>query len=320
MKALCPFCLVVVLAGPAAAAPPANCTLKEVGSLAMETNDPGRAIVTLAIAGKPERFEVDTGGAFTSVFQDVAERLGLKPRSISQQLEIYDVNGDRSRQYVDLPKLTIGTMNGDNIPVVVRTRNPNDDPRLAGILAPDILSKFDVDLDFAAHKLNLFSQDHCEGQVVYWSGSFAQAEFDLRNGHIVLSMSLDGKDVTATLDTGSRLSHLYDAVARNKFGLDENALEPIPGVPPGSLEKFQHRFKSLSIGGLAIGNPLVYILPDLAERSFEQNHLDKEQIDPQYAVHLNTTDMLLGMDVLSKLHLYIAYKERKIYLTAAGAH
>jgi hypothetical protein len=30
--------------------------------------------------------------------------------------------------------------------------------------------------------------------------------------------------------------------------------------------------------------------------------------------------MLLGMDVLSKLHLYIAYKERKIYLTAAGAH
>jgi predicted aspartyl protease len=320
MKGLRPFCLVLLLADPAAAAQPENCALKEVGSLVMETQDPDRVIVALSIAGKPSRFEVDTGGVFTSVFQDVADRLGLRPRSISQQLEIYNVNGSRSRRYVDLPDLAIGTIKGDNIPVLVRPRGPNDDPQLDGILGPDILSRFDVDFDFAAHKLNLFSQDHCEGKVVYWADAFANADFDLRTGHIVLSMTLDGKDVTATLDTGSPETHLYDAVARYKFGLDDTTLEPIPGVSPGSLEKFQHSFKSLSIGGLGVGNPLIYILPDLAERSFEHNHLEKEQIDPQYAQHLETTDMLLGMDVLSKLHLYVAYKEHKIYLTAAGAH
>jgi hypothetical protein len=30
--------------------------------------------------------------------------------------------------------------------------------------------------------------------------------------------------------------------------------------------------------------------------------------------------LLLGMDVLQKLHLYIAYGEGKIYMTSADAH
>ena len=30
--------------------------------------------------------------------------------------------------------------------------------------------------------------------------------------------------------------------------------------------------------------------------------------------------VLLGMDVLSKLHLYIAYGEKKLYVTDAEAH
>jgi hypothetical protein len=32
-----------------------------------------------------------------------------------------------------------------------------------------------------------------------------------------------------------------------------------------------------------------------------------------------TPDLLIGMDVLSNLHIYIAYKERKLYVTAASA-
>ena len=30
--------------------------------------------------------------------------------------------------------------------------------------------------------------------------------------------------------------------------------------------------------------------------------------------------VLLGVSVLRRLHLYIAYKEHKLYVTAAGAH
>ncbi len=30
---------------------------------------------------------------------------------------------------------------------------------------------YDVDFDFAVGKFNLFSKDHCDGQVVYWTRS-----------------------------------------------------------------------------------------------------------------------------------------------------
>jgi hypothetical protein len=34
----------------------------------------------------------------------------------------------------------------------------------------------------------------------------------------------------------------------------------------------------------------------------------------------DSATLLLGMDVLSRLHLYIAYHEEKLYITGADAH
>jgi predicted aspartyl protease len=299
-----------------------DCALKQVASLSIEDGHPGRVVVELSIADKPRHFLVDTGGAFTSIYQDVADQLGLSTHLVDQGTEIYDIKGDRLKRYTKVPDLKIGSMKGDDIPVLVEPRPSGESGGEDGTLAPDILSRFDVEFDFANRKMNLFSQDHCEGKVVYWAASFTDAEFRSENMHVVLPMVLDGHNVSATLDTGSAATHLFDNAAQRQFSLDTSSpgMEPIPGIAPGSLEQFFYRFKSLAIGGLAINNPAIRILPNLQLKGFARNHTDKEDFDPQYATHFDTTDMLLGMDVLSKLHLYIAYKEHMIYLTAAGAH
>jgi predicted aspartyl protease len=307
------------LAGPAIAD---DCSLKEAASLDMTMDHSDRVIVQLAIAGKPRNFLVDTGGVVTEIFQDVADQLGISTHTIGQEDEIYDVSGGRMKRYAKISDLMIGNMKGDDIPVLVAPRDRNDDKSVDGILGPDILSRFDVEFDFADHKLNLILPDHCPGKAVYWSKDYTDVDFHVSGGHIVLNMSLDGRDVRAIVDTGSTRTHLYDNVARNMFGLENTSagMEPIPGIVPGSLEQFRYRFKSLSIGGLAINNPLIYILPNRAQESFNRNHLGMPDLDPQYAPHLDTPDLILGMDVISKLHLYIAYKEHKIYLTSATAH
>ena len=299
-----------------------DCALKQVASLAMSGAYPGRVVVDVSIAGKPRHFLVDTGGVFTSIYQDVADGMGLSTHAIDQSVEIYDVEGARSKRYTKVPDLTIGTMSSDDIPVLVEPRPPGSNRQIDGVLALDILSKFDLDFDFANHKLNLISQDHCAGKTVYWSGDYTDADFELQRGHIVLPMMLDGKTVSATLDTGAVNTHIYEPTARRLFDLDSHApgMEPIPGAPPDAVDQFRYRFKSLSIGGLAINNPTIYILQDLALQSFAMNHVDKEDFDPIHATHLDQTDMLLGMNVLSKLHLYVAYREHKIYLTTADAH
>lgn len=52
---------------------------------------------------------------------------------------------------------------------------------------------------------------------------------------------------------------------------------------------------------------------------------DKYKPGPELGTRLGDTsqsgdfaDMLLGMNVLRHLHVYIAYKERKLYITPAG--
>jgi predicted aspartyl protease len=309
----------LVFAAPALAE---DCSLKQAVSLDMATNYPGRVVVNVSIAGKPHHFLVDTGGFLTSIFQDLASGLGLETHAVDQSVEIFDVRGGQMKRYTKIPDLMIGSMKGDDIPVIVIPRSPSEQTDIDGILGPDIFSRFDLDFDFAGHKLNLILPDHCPGKAVYWSKNFADADFRISGLHVVLNMMLDGHEVRAAVDTGSARTHLYDNVARNMFGLENMSpgMEPIPGIAPGSLEQFRYRFKSLSIGGLAINNPTIYILPNLAQQSFSHNHLGKEELDPQYAPRLDSPDVILGMDVISKLHLYIAYKEHKLYLTPADAH
>lgn len=306
-------------AGDDDSAKPNACTLHNVATLPMLDGYPGRVVVEVTIAGQPRRFLVDTGGVFTSIYQHLADELGLHVQSVASNIEIYNLQGGRVKRFARLPSLTFGALSGDDMPVLVEP-DPRIRQRFDGILAPDVLSKFDLDFDFANRKLNLVMPDHCPGNVVYWAAAFADADYDLRGGHIVLAMKLDGKDVTATLDTGSVTTHMFEGAARRLFDINYTppVLAELRGRGRYESDWMQHDFQSLSIGGLAVNHPAVFILPDNATQSFAREHAG--ELNDVSAPRLETTDMLLGMDVIGKLHLYIAYKERKLYLTDAAAH
>ena len=204
--------------------------------------------------------------------------------------------------------------------MVVQNRDPGD--TFDGVLSPDILRNFDLEFDFAAQKLNLISPEHCEGKGVYWAENYVDAEFTNTNGHIVLPMTLDGQEVKATLDTGSNASGISESLAARLLKVERTSpgVELDPDAAADSLLRYRYRFKSLGIGGLTINNPLLYLIPDLARQSFEKHHQDKLDFDPVLGARLNTMQVMLGANILSKLHLYVAYGERKIYLTGATAH
>lgn len=293
-----------------------ECTLRNAATLPILEDYPGRIVVEVSVGGQPRRFLVDTGGVFSSVYQHLADEMNLRPSTLSSNIQVYNLRGGKARHYVSLPDLAIGPLKGSDVPVLV-----DDEPvvsqRVDGILGPDILSKFDLDFDFANHKLNLVMPDHCPNDVVYWANTYADADFDLRGSHIVLTMVLDGKSVTATLDTGSITTHLFDSAARRLFNISFVPSNSRLGESIGLGSGTPHpTFQSLSIGGLTVNNPKIRILPDRATQSFARDHVG----DPQSNARLDTTDMLLGMDVIGQLHLYIAYREHKIYLTDATAH
>ena len=153
--------------------------------------------------------------------------------------------------------------------------------------------------------MNLFSQDHCPGKVVYWAKDWAEVPFSSPDSlHILVDMTLDGKTMKAGLDTGSSASFLNESVAKDMFGVDPPPA-PAKASETGNAEthSFTHTFKSLNMSGVAMNNPEFVILRDKSSALI--GHYGK---------------MLLGMNELKRFRLYVAYREEVLYITAADAH
>jgi hypothetical protein len=294
--------------------------------------DDKRVAIQVALAGQPELLLLDTGAYATSLTPRIVDQLNL-PRSRSG-IEIRDVLGNSSNMLASIPELALGRLKAEHVNVFVlpdadesqyeshSTSSASLPTTLAGIFGSDFLRPYDVDLDFAAMKMHLISQEHCEGKVIYWRPTaYAIVPFNITSsGGIMFSMTLDGKDVHVLLDTGATESVMRGDVASRLFDIagpapnDPN--EPIAGVNNEKISGlFVHRFASLATDGFAIANPAVLILPDVEDHriSASQAWYDK----------LNGTqpaDLVLGMRELTQLHIYIAYREHKLYLSPADAH
>lgn len=278
--------------------------------------------VPVTLQGKPKLMLVDTGGFVSELTPQAVDELGLHRRMLGfQQINIA---GDASNQAADVTSFVLGRLTADSIEFVVAPEQTlfGDDSRVAGIIGPNILRKYDVDLDFGAHKLSLLSQDHCKGKVIYWPASAVAVVpmHVLPSGHIALTVKLDGQDVHALLDTGASNSTLEIPVAETDFHLKLGS----PDTPylaelqdrPGSAV-YKHRFASLSFGDIAVSNPQIDIIPDFTNHPLEAHpEIGTRFIDTN--VQEEKAPMLLGMNVLRHLHLYIAYKEQNLYITPGG--
>jgi hypothetical protein len=181
----------------------------------------------------------------------------------------------------------------------------------AGTIAPNILSQFDVEIDFAGGKLNLFRHSSCRNSA-YWSdGDVASVKIDVtREGHIVLPVELDGHRLIAGLDTGMSYTSLDLNIARQEFKVDTNAndverLGSLTGTFDGLV--YRRQFKTLTTGNgqITVNNPSLILIPDVTSvKRARSGH--------------RRPDVILGLSVLKHLRLYIAYNDKTIFFTPAG--
>jgi len=258
---------------------------------------------------------LDTGGALDEITQQTAAALGLRPFR-TPTLRFYDLRGNYVDHAAAVPNFAIGNLVGHNVNFVV---GPDylfaGRPDIAGILGPGILRFYDVAIDFGANRLTLLSPDHCEGKVVYWptrTVAVIPMQVLRSSGHIVVPVTLDGRTINAMLDTGAYTTALSLTAARNDLGLDLAMMFRFQH----RVMPYQHRFASLNFGSVTVANPLVDILPGLGRGPRIPSATGTRISDGETE---RLPDMLIGMDILRHLHLYIAYREQKLYVSAASA-
>jgi predicted aspartyl protease len=280
------------------------CHLTMVASLDFVPTDEYAVTLPATLDNMPTRMLVDTGGVATTISDDWAVNQRLRRKKFERGVYFSDYQGNPLEWYAYIPSLQIGTLHASDVRALIEPGWLDKD--VVGTLGPDFLLHYEVEVDFAAHKLNLFSQDHCPGQVVYWTHDPAAAipvKID-EAGHIIVDAQIDGKDIKAIVDTGATTSAMKMSGATSLFGVTPSS----PGVTKLSENSatggnYKYTFKTLSLAGMNFNNPTVVLVGDANPG---------DETLSRY--------LLLGGRQLNKLHIFISYKERMLYATAAGAH
>jgi len=290
-------------AGPAQALQPfpAECKLTLAASVPI-TFSRNHVLLPVTVNGKARVFAIDTG-AFTSAVSDgvVAEQ-GIKTFGIRDGVEIGDLGHETAKLYATLDEFIIGNQRARDARMMVMKTEGVD-----GLVGPEYLRRFDLDFDFARQTLNLFRHHPCHDRAVYWTDDWFVVPMDVTDqGHIRVDVMLDGKPLRAMLDTGAAATIIGAPVAQSDFGVDmdhsniEGAkMTPMSGANGGTLDALPWRFGGLRLSGINLKNPVLGV----STESF----------------HSDYSSLLLGMDQLRKLHLYVAYDERKLYFSRANA-
>jgi predicted aspartyl protease len=281
-------------AGAATGAPTPKCNLLQYASLDMTTEPTGRVTVSAKVNGRTVPFIVDTGGAFGGISNSFATAMKLPLRHWPFGTRVVFYGKGEEKHMVGLDTFGLGRLIAKSVPMPVMPDTLLQSEAY-GLLGGNVLHGYDVEVDFFHEKLNLFSPDHCPERVVYWADAWAQVPITLDDSwHILIPVTLDGKAMKATVDTGAADTIMTIEHAQDLFGWDLSALKPVAGG------RYAYPFASLKFEGVEVRHPNIRLVP-------------------KSAVAVGAPELLLGVNVLRELHLYISYKEKMLYLTSAEA-
>lgn len=281
------------------------CKLVRETIVDMHPDGDGHVAIPVSINGQTVNFVIDTGSVVTAVSSETADKLGLPRHPQNHSAEVV-FGGSPVTQYVMAERFMLGPLTAyrDNFAVLpIGVLSGTD-----GLLGADILAANDIDLDFANGKFSIFSQSHCYSGVVYWTHTgFAQIPIRSTDWHhIELDAAVDGQVLDAMMDTGAPLSVMSLEYAEQTFHIDPKSpdLKPVPENKSGR-HYYRYPFKTLSLNGLTVNHPDIVLVPNGESDVLGGGARPK---------------MLIGLSILSKLHLYIAYGEHNLYITPADAH
>jgi clan AA aspartic protease (TIGR02281 family) len=253
------------------------------------------AFVTVLANNMPLRLILDLGAERTVLTTAAAQRIGGKVPEIQFRRGLNGVGGSLPSREIELTSFTVG---GVDIPWRRLRVAPFALPTASidGLLGTDVLGKFDIDLDLPNRRMSLYEKGKC---IPDWVAADAGIKIgrSALNDHVFFPVLLDGRKITAMIDTGAQRTTLSAATAR-AIGITEAALaqdQPVRtrGFGNGQLASRLHRFASLTVGRITLANPEI-VITDLRVRGI---------------------DMVLGMDFLQSRRLFLSYAGFRMFIS-----
>jgi len=275
-----------------------------------------RPMLPVTVNGSPRLLLLDTGGYASQLTPDVVRDLQMPTQSSA--LRLYNASGNEAAKFAVTENFKFGVMTGQDRPFMVSPGSLGD---LDGIFATDFMLAYDVDIDFGADRLRFFSPDHCPGNVVYWSPP-AVATVPIRmqdRFHITVPVKLDGVELNALIDTGATRTTMGLDTAKREFGLTPSSegitkSGNVNGDP--KLASYTRTFQNLSFEGIDVKVLKVLLMPDRMGSGSRDMQTENRAL--RATADMKLPELILGMDVLRHLHVYMAFKEKRFYVSAGS--
>jgi predicted aspartyl protease len=303
----------IIFAGFAWADPPSqppsalqasHCSLPQYASIDFATLADGMISLPGAVDGHRGGFLLDTGGFSGVLSWGTAKQLSHPIQN--SYVEGVFAGGTALDSAVVANRFELGPLSFANVRFLVAPDRMID-PELVGNIQPHSMSNVNFEIDFLKGKFNVFGPSACLGHDAYWThDAYAKVPMDVSHeGHISVEARLDGKPVNVIIDTGAQNSIMSLKAARRLFDIDEKnpGFKPLGSTNVNNMvtaSTYRWPFASLTFEGIEIKNPDILIMDTGADS--------------------RAAELVVGIGVLRQLHLYIAYDERMLYLSAAEAH
>ncbi|WP_221228825.1 retroviral-like aspartic protease family protein [Komagataeibacter kakiaceti] len=266
-------------------------------------DDGGYLSIVISIAGYELSALVDTGSDGGLLTPDMVGylRLRLDP---DHETIVHGTGGvAQATPNAIVPDLRVGGVDfgARSVPVGELPGKPMIRPPVAGLLGGDILSRFDLDMDVPGGTLTLWNIRQgalaCAPPPV-WDGPYETLPLTRQDNRFLLQVGLDGRPVTALLDSGAR-SRIVSPEVAHRAGVSQSRLERDPGGVTASVDGHQdiyhwHRFDSLQVGHELERNVTLTVAP-------LREHLE----------------MLLGSDWFASHRVWISYATNQAFVRPA---
>lgn len=263
-------------------------------------------LAPVKIGNMKRMFIIDTAANATVISPATRDALGLTADD-GRAVDVTGAGGDVKYQALELESFGVGNYIRPKFGVVVidlaKFKKKPGEP-YAGIIGNNFLSDFDVLIDLPASRLRLYPHDD-NGNAVLPKQDERQSMPNKAadKGFAVLDVSVEGKIVTAILDTGAPVSVLNWAAAKQA------------GV---SVETKGVKKRASGTGGLGtqVADTYLYKFRKIkaGRAKFEPEEMRIADLSIFKALGLGDKPaMLFGLDMLKKRALLISYGTKKLY-------
>jgi len=218
------------------------------------------------LVGHDERFMmVDTGAETTILSDKIVQELGFPtdPRHYTIMTGVA-TRGEKVFNAI-VPVLGFGNVLSRDRSTSVGNMGGLEGGQLqpVGVIGGDILSQYDVEIDFPAKKITFYRVPGCAGRFIPWSENYASVPLIRQGTRALMMIDVDGHSLRALVDTGAsgmmikRQAALEAGATTDALAHDSATTASGAGGTP--IDVRMHRFSKMTIGNQSLSNITVNV-------------------------------------------------------------